>query len=121
MRTYEGVTAQVMQHIEKTYGCRPEYLWTKLDCAAIRHKENKKWFAVLMHDLPKTKLGVQKNETADILNLKRDPILDMIDHAHIFPAYHMNKEHWISVILDETTDLEMLYVLIEMSFRLTKK
>ena len=37
----------------------------------------------------------------------------------VYPAYHMNKEHWISVILDESTDRELTEKLLDMSVNLT--
>ena len=37
----------------------------------------------------------------------------------IVPAYHMNKEHWISVILDGTMSDDEIIPLIEDSFLLT--
>jgi predicted DNA-binding protein (MmcQ/YjbR family) len=37
----------------------------------------------------------------------------------ILPAYHMNKEHWISVILDKVDDGQIM-ALIEDSFYLTQ-
>ena len=37
----------------------------------------------------------------------------------VVPAYHMNKEHWISVILDGSMEEEDICRLIEESFELT--
>ena len=45
----------------------------------------------------------------------------LIDRQGIFPAYHMNKQHWISVVLDKNTDKAMLFDLIEMSYDLINK
>ena len=39
----------------------------------------------------------------------------------VVPAYHMNKEHWISVILDGTMTDEEIKPLIEDSFLLTSQ
>ena len=36
-----------------------------------------------------------------------------------FPAYHMNKDKWISVALDGSVDDEQLMFLLDMSFELT--
>lgn len=37
----------------------------------------------------------------------------------IFPAYHMNKEHWITVLLDGTVEEEKIFELIDTSFQAT--
>lgn len=120
MERYKNkVTKEVVTHIYETYGREPEFLWAgDTDTAAIRHGYTKKWFAALMMNLPKEKLGIGEEGTMDVLNIKRDPQMALVDFEHIFPAYHMNKEHWISVILDENTNREELYFLIDESYRL---
>ena len=39
----------------------------------------------------------------------------------ILPAYHMNKEHWLSLLLDTTVPKEMVLELISDSFELTSR
>lgn len=39
----------------------------------------------------------------------------------MLPAYHMNKEHWITLVLERVDSKEEVYHLIEVSFNLTKK
>ena len=38
----------------------------------------------------------------------------------ILPAYHMNKEHWITIVLDSPFPEEEIYNLINLSYDLTK-
>jgi len=38
----------------------------------------------------------------------------------IYPAYHMSKAHWVTVILDGTVAEDILKFLLEMSYDLTK-
>ena len=38
----------------------------------------------------------------------------------IFPGWHMNKAHWLSVALDGSVDEEKLRFLVDMSYELTK-
>ena len=87
-----------------------------------RHKISRKWFALVM-DLPKGKFknGAQGNTSA--VNLKCDPLLigSLLTENGIYPAYHMNKSHWISVLIDEITDEEKIKWLLDLSFELTKK
>lgn len=58
----------------------------------------------------------------DILDLKVDPELGGILRGKegYFPAYHMNKEHWISVDLRKIEKLDELASLIDGSFKSTQ-
>lgn len=111
------------KHIKTAYNVTAEFPWMSAPSYAVyRHQSNKKWFAVIM-DIPKSKLGFESDETVCIVNLKNDPI--MIGSLHkddgIFPAYHMNKSYWISVLLNGTVDDEKLKWLLDISFGLTKE
>lgn len=39
----------------------------------------------------------------------------------IYPTYHMNKEYWISILLDGTISKEKIQELIDESYELTLK
>jgi len=118
----QSITKQVLTHIRERYQAEPEFLWLRLpDCAALRHRENGKWFAALMLGLPRSRLGLEGDSGVDVLNLKCDPrmIGSLVDGKRILRAYHMNKEHWISVVLDGSVLLEELAPLIDLSWQLT--
>ncbi len=109
----------VLDYIKSTYGVTPEYLWESTpNNAAIRNPKTKKWFGALICDLPKAKFGLPSDEKVDLINLKCDPMLafSVVDRKGIFPAYHMNKEHWISVFLDGSVELEQIIFLINLSY-----
>ncbi|OUP83030.1 UNVERIFIED_ORG: hypothetical protein B5F06_12520 [Lacrimispora saccharolytica] len=119
---------QVIGRIQSLYGVSPEYLWSSSpDSAVFRHTENGKWFVVLMRvsaeKLPRLReTGTGGTEFVNILNLKCEPELAAALAAGkrgIFPAYHMNKTHWISVCLNGSVSEEELDSLIELSFELT--
>ncbi len=67
-------------------------------------------------------LGLTGSEEVDILNLKCDHriIGDLIKRPCFTPAYHMNKEHWVTVILGEVDDPNEIHSLIDISYELTK-
>ena len=122
------VRTQVIGRIQSLYGVSPEYLWSSSpDSAVFRHTENGKWFGVLMRvsaeKLPRLReTGTGGSEFVNILNLKCEPELAAALAAGkrgIFPAYHMNKTHWISVCLNGSVSEEELDSLIELSFELT--
>ena len=39
----------------------------------------------------------------------------------IFPGWHMNKTHWLSVVLGGTVEDEKIKFMVDMSYELTKK
>ena len=66
---------------------------------------------------------MQGEGEVEVLNLKSDPedslvLFELYDR--IIPAYHMNKTHWISVILDGELPKKVVCSLIDKSFYLTK-
>ncbi|CUU85939.1 MmcQ/YjbR family DNA-binding protein [Campylobacter hyointestinalis] len=56
----------------------------------------------------------------DVLNLKceKDLAILLKDGKTILPAYHMNKNNWISILLEEAEG-EMILDLIAQSYELT--
>lgn len=120
---FEGpTTKKVLRYIEKTYGGEPEFLWAKYPGNAVfRHRENKKWYAALLC-IPKRKLGLMEKGEADILDLKCDSrmIGSLLDGKGYFPGYHMNKEHWITLLLDGSIPEKELFGMIDLSYQMTK-
>ena len=112
----------VFDYIKKKYKVLPEYPWRRYDSNAVfRHNDNKKWFALVM-EMQRDKLGFSGTEYVDVVNLKIDDMFfrDMIIRDNgILPAYHMNKMHWITVLLDGTVAEEKIFELIDMSFLAT--
>ena len=54
------------------YGTEPEYPWKDRN-AVLRHKDNKKWYGVIL-ETGKNKLGIPGEGTAELLNVKCDPV-----------------------------------------------
>lgn len=107
----------------ESYGTRPEYLWEKdLDSAVLRHSDNEKWYAVVMK-IPRSKIALQGSEPVDIAVMKSNPILigSLIDNVKYFKAYHMNKEQWLTVLLDGSVPKAEVFDLLDLSFELTGK
>ncbi len=84
--------------------------------AAVFRCPNQKWFALVM-EISYKNLGLASDEKVFTVNLKADPerVADLVDKKTIFPAYHMNKKHWITVLLSSATDFELLRSLTEQS------
>ena len=115
--------AQIEKYINKKYKPLQEWPWPETpNHTTFKHTDNKKWFGLIM-EVPYIKLNLEKEGMAAVINLKNIPELigGLRKRKGILPAYHMNKEHWISVLLDGTLELEDIYELIDISFELTRK
>lgn len=120
---YSETVEAVLRYIKEYYGAGPEFLWKTSDtAAAIHHPGTKKWFAALMLQTPDRVLNLPGEGRTDILNLKCDPMIigSLVDGKRYLPGYHMNKEHWISVVLDGSLPPEEIFPWIDLSFRLTE-
>ena len=73
--------------------------------AVLRHADNRKWFALVMR-VSRRKFGLDSDEVIDIVNLKLPTeMFGSFGRADgVYPAYHMNKLHWISVLLPDAAD-----------------
>ena len=59
----------------------------------------------------------------EIVNLKCEPdlIFTLIRERGIYLAYHMNKQHWISMDIERYEDAEKFKMLVDMSYQLVGK
>lgn len=113
---------ELQTYITNTFSTEPDYPWLKYpENAVFRHKDSKKWFA-LITDVPASKLDIQNADVVSIVNLKCDPLLigSLRQEPGFFPAWHMNKESWITIILDGTIPDDQLKTFLDMSYELTK-
>ncbi len=116
--------ARILEYTKERYKVEPEYLWVSTpQNGALRNPRNGKWFAVIIGGLAKSKLGLASDHKVTVLNLKCDPMLtfSFVDNERIFRGYHMNKEHWISVLLDGSVSMEELRMLVDMSYELVDR
>lgn len=115
--------AEYEYYIAERYDVSAEHLWESSPSFSVyRHKMNRRWFSVVM-TIPKIKLGITEPGEVDVVNLKCSPdVMSEIWHEPgIFPAYHMNKKHWCTVLLDGSVSSEGLEWLTENSYILTLK
>lgn len=110
---------EIFEYVKKQYGTIPEYLWSSSpDSAVLRHK-NGKWYAVIMN-VERPKLGLDGDDTVEIIDVKCDPeMTGMIIQTYGFlPGYHMNKQHWITILLDGTVGESKILDFLDMSYDL---
>lgn len=104
-----------------TYGTPPDYPFEEdFETAVLRHTGNRKWYAIAMK-VSRRKFGFDSDQVIDVVNLKLPTeMFGSFGAADgIYPAYHMNKLHWISVLLPDASE-ELLRFLVDVSFEATK-
>lgn len=109
-------------YIEQNYGTAGEHPFAKEPATCVfRHAGNGKWFAVIM-EIPRKKLGLSADGQITVVNFKCDPRLigSFREEKGIYPAYHMSKAHWLTVVLDGTVGEDQIKFLLDMSYDLTK-
>lgn len=88
--------------------------------AVLRHPDSRRWFALVMR-VPERKFGLAGDGEVDVVNLKLPPDMSGTFGAAegVFPAYHMNKLHWVSVLLP-VADGDLVGFLTRVSYTVTK-
>ncbi len=114
---------KVIDYVRQKYGDEVEYLWEKFpDNAVARRKDNSKWYLAIL-TVGRDKLGFKSKEKVEVIDLRADAdeLQEMIKQENIFPGYHMNKKHWITYVLDGSTDIKEIYKRIDDSYKLAGK
>ena len=105
-----------------TYGTAADYPFDgDFETAVLRHAGSRKWYALVMH-ISRRKLGMDSDELVDVVNLKLP--LEMFGSFGaadgVYPAYHMNKVHWILVLLPDAAD-DLVEFLVNASYEATRE
>ena len=110
------ISSEIIDYCNNKYGENHVNPFKKHpDILALVNEKNK-WYSLFL-DVDYNKLNKNTDITTKvkILNVKypTDKILEIIDNKNIFPAYHMNKKHWISIVIDKNIKLETIKELID--------
>ena len=109
---------RVIQYAKDRFGTEAEYLWRdEPGFAVFRHSASKKWYGIIM-DIPSDKLRLPGDGRVDILNVKCSTIMtgSLLSEKGFLPAYHMNKNHWISILLNGLVPDDQIFPLLELSY-----
>ena len=112
---------QLFEYCLNTYGTSPDYPFDEdFETAVLRHADNRKWYAIVMR-VSRRKFGFDSDEVIDVVNLKLPTeMFGSFGAADgVYPAYHMNKLHWISVLLPDAPE-DVVKFLVNASFEATK-
>lgn len=90
-----------------------DYPFHDLNWCVIRHKKNRRVFAWIFDKAGYVWINVKcDTEWREFWRSAYDAVK---------PAYHLNKTHWNSIILDGTIPDQDIYKMIDESYLLTKK
>ena len=109
---------RIIQYMQDTYGTEAEYLWADTpDSAVFRHPSSKKWYAAIL-SVHSDKLGLPGDKIVYVINIKCNSIMigSLLGQEGFFPAYHMNKNNWVSVLLDSSVLDDQITPLLELSY-----
>ena len=107
---------------QDAYGTLPDYPFEEdFETAVLRHADTRKWYGIVMR-VSRRKFGFDSDEVIDVVNLKLP--MEMYGSFGaadgVYPAYHMNKLHWISVLLPDAPE-DLIGFLTSVSFEATKE
>ena len=112
---------EFLEYCLNTYGTSPDYPFDEdFETAVLRHVDNRKWYAIVMC-VSRRKFGFDSDEVINVVNLKLPTeMFGTFGRSEgVYPAYHMNKLHWISVLLPDAPD-DVVQFLVNVSFEATK-
>lgn len=115
------LTDQLIKYVNKLKDTNIDKPFKKFpDYKVLRHENNGKWFGLIM-PVEKNKLGLDDTGVVTLIDVKINPEMISIlrNGSGYFPAYHMNKEHWISINLDGTVEWKQIISLLKESYALT--
>lgn len=114
---------KILDYAKEKYNSPAEYLWPKFPRNAVcRRQDNEKWYFALL-SVQGSKIGLKTDEIVELVDLRApiDDVPELLKQPNIYPAYHMNKKHWITIVLDGSMPLNEIYKFIDQSYELAKK
>lgn len=113
---------RIAELVKEKYGVNPEYLWDKFpDYGIFRNPSSDKWFGIIMN-IDKSKMVTGETGEIEVLDVKvDDEVPELLRLKGIYPSYHLSKENWVGIILDDTLPDDEIMKLIATSYVNTEK
>lgn len=116
-----GQANRIAKYIFEQYHDKPEFLWKKYPGYGVfKNAKNNKWYGIIMN-IPKNKIVGNDEREVEILDMKVQDVASLLCREGFYQAYHMNKENWITIILDDTISDEEIISYIQESYQFTEK
>jgi predicted DNA-binding protein (MmcQ/YjbR family) len=120
---YNNQVLDIINYINDKYHDDIEYLWEKTpDSGIFRNKKNNKWYAAIL-SVKEDRVGGLTDNIIMVIDLMyyKGETFDIVDNKNIYPGYHMNKNSWITIRLDNSVDNSFIYKYIDISYELSIK
>ncbi len=112
---------EFFEYCRMTYGTEPDHPFDgDGDTAVLRHCGSRKWYALAMR-VSRRRFGIDSDEMIDVVNMKQpiEMFGSFTPEQGVYPAYHMNKLHWVSVLLPDAPD-DVVKFLLSASYEATR-
>lgn len=116
-------TQSLIEYVRERYGDELEFLWEKTpDCAVWRRKDTNKWYAAIL-TVQYRKLGIEREGMVELIDMRMEPteLEKSVDNVTYFRGYHMNKKHWVTMLLDGTAPYDEIVRRLDESYTMAKK
>ncbi len=121
-RQEKSLRTAILKYVKEKYNTRPDYPWKRdPNSAVLRHEDSRKWYGLIMN-IQKSRLGLSDDAATDILNVRTDDTMFhdmMIQREGYLPGYHMNRQLWLTILLDGMVPFEEVCGMIDVSYKAT--
>jgi predicted DNA-binding protein (MmcQ/YjbR family) len=118
---------RINNYIFEKYNDKPEFPFEdegNKDACIYRNKDTQKWYSIIMRVLRnKVDKSSSALEMIYCMNLRviEGEAKELIGRKGFYECYHMNKKLWISIILDDTLEDEIIFKYIDQSYNFFKR
>lgn len=109
---------RLSQFIQQEWADQADYPFANYpQTASFRHPANGKWYALITR-VKRSYFGDSSDTSqVEILNLKvdREEMAELLSLPGVYPAYHMSKKTWVSLLLDGSIADQTLFDLVKKS------
>lgn len=113
-----GISRQILEK----YGEEPDFPFSSDDAGVFRYPPNRRWYAIIMYVKKSSVLRTAPLEGGDagmteVMNVRtgEEYTAQALLIPGIYPAYHMNRKNWVSIILDGTVPDSTVMELLDRS------
>lgn len=113
---------RIARLIQEKYADEPLFLWEKYpNYGVFKNPDTNKWYAAILN-IDYSKIDKAKAGEIEIIDIKADKkdVQELLQQDGFYPAYHMNKKSWLTVILNDSLSDSALMELIDKSHVLAR-
>ena len=111
---------RIARRIYDKYHDEPIFKWgDKFEDSVFENPLSHKWYVLVAYINAYKPYGIDNNVELIDIKLEKDEIIKLLDKKGFYPAYHMNKKSWITIILDDTLSDDIIMEYIDKSYQLS--